>query len=1049
MVIKKNGMELRTITLQQFSANVDILVFEFEKPEDFTLIDTVAEIIYETDKLNNLKNENVVLTEDLDNNKIRIEWTINDSITLTAGTKKVQIIIKNGNRIYLTNVFLIKVLESLQVDDEITITNLTYLEYWEERIKELVAKVEDFEGLEFDDFATDEEVATLLLDYFTKAEVTDALELKADKTEVAEQLEQLEQIKEKLNTKVDTETYNVDKPTFALKSELTGLVQDETYQQDKQTFALKTDLAQKANTTDVYTKSETYTKTEVDSAVESIDISDKLQDYALKTELTEELAKKVDNTTYQADKERLQPKTDETLQTDNKTVTGAINELNTKITNASEVDLSNYYNKGEVDTKVNLKQNKDDNALTTNSKNIVGAINELKTRVDSGAGGGEVDLSNYYDKGTTDSKLAEKQDKTDISLNTTAKTIAGAINELKNAVDSGVSVDLSNYYNKTQTDEKLDLKADKSTVDSINSQLENKADVSDIPTNVSQLSNDSEYITANDIVGGNGIEYTSVDKTIKAKVDESTINFDENGALTCLVQGGGGSVFKTTTTLGNGVEVDDTNLIDFSQATGQWHWTQSTDSWYFLNSSNNSSNSQYPLYMKIDTNRMKTVNSCVLEVKTYMYNIENVKSTYRAPYLNAILTVGAPYNQDGVKYSVSLGYCRGYYTNSSSKPVYADYSNNDKIYYVAIPEIYLDNELEVYLNFYAGSNTRIGYVMTSTSSTYVKAVKNTDYNTFFSNENSSSRYFIKAGPGSNSLSITNNLQMIKYPSYSYNNVCIGNNILDKMGSEDTKYNYYNTVVGQNILNNSCTELQYSIVVGNDIDNTGNGSYPNYEYLQKASYATYVGYGVQPTDQSTNETAIGYYAKGHGDNTVTLGNTSVTGLYCQATAITQSCDPRLKENIEEVDINTVVDALMQIKVIRASYRNLEEFKGSNENDKNKLMWDAENLSNIPLFAKDVKAQDKYVTPLNNDGTVVTKTIQELRTVPVATTLDAEGNENTVYEEQLVDVEVPAEKELIQDCKEFTPNQIMQALVVGFQEQQRQIEQLKTQIAFLKK
>ena len=55
--------------------------------------------------------------------------------------------------------------------------------------------------------------------------------------------------------------------------------------------------------------------------------------------------------------------------------------------------------------------------------------------------------------------------------------------------------------------------------------------------------------------------------------------------------------------------------------------------------------------------------------------------------------------------------------------------------------------------------------------------------------------------------------------------------------------------------------------------------------------------------------------------------------------------------------------MQIKVIRASYRNLEEFKGSNENDKNKLMWDAENLSNIPLFAKDVKALGIHVPPLD--------------------------------------------------------------------------------------
>ena len=104
--------------------------------------------------------------------------------------------------------------------------------------------------------------------------------------------------------------------------------------------------------------------------------------------------------------------------------------------------------------------------------------------------------------------------------------------------------------------------------------------------------------------------------------------------------------------------------------------------------------------------------------------------------------------------------------------------------------------------------------------------------------------------------------------------------------------------------------------------------------------------------------------------------------------------------------------------------------------------------ISRTAKAAKAQDKYVTPLNNDGTVVTKTIQEIKQVPIATTLDVEGNETTVYEDQLINIEIPAEKELIENCKEFTPNQIMQALVVGFQAQQKQIEQLKLHIESLK-
>ena len=195
--------------------------------------------------------------------------------------------------------------------------------------------------------------------------------------------------------------------------------------------------------------------------------------------------------------------------------------------------------------------------------------------------------------------------------------------------------------------------------------------------------------------------------------------------------------------------------------------------------------------------------------------------------------------------------------------------------------------------------------------------------------------------------------------------------------------------------------------------------------------------------STNENVLGYNANGKGDNTFVLGNTSITGLYCQATQITQSCDPRLKENIEDVDVAQVIDALMQIKVIRASYRNLEEFKGSNENDKRKLMWDANNMSNIPLFAKDVKSQDMIVTPLNENGEYLktrTVTVTEQQSI---STLNEDGEEHI----QLVDVEVEIEipgTETIEECKEFTPNQIMQALVVGFQEQQKMILELREKI-----
>ena len=85
--------------------------------------------------------------------------------------------------------------------------------------------------------------------------------------------------------------------------------------------------------------------------------------------------------------------------------------------------------------------------------------------------GGDVDLSNYYNKTQTDNLLSGKVD------NTT----------------------LNDYYTKTRTDELLGGKVDTSTYNSkmtqIDTSLGNKANISDIPTKTSDLTNDSDFTT--------------------------------------------------------------------------------------------------------------------------------------------------------------------------------------------------------------------------------------------------------------------------------------------------------------------------------------------------------------------------------------------------------------------------------------------------------------------------------------------------------------------------------------------------------------------------
>ncbi|WP_338985831.1 hypothetical protein [Spiroplasma endosymbiont of Thecophora atra] len=130
---------------------------------------------------------------------------------------------------------------------------------------------------------------------------------------------------------------------------------------------------------------------------------------------------------------------------------------------AEETSGHDYYTKQETNELLDKKQNIDDENLQTVVKQIVPAINENKLNIDKkqdkliagtnitidqnnkiSATGGKVDLSDYYKKEEIDKKLEDKMDKdhfkyafsintigTEIlSLETTDKTIAGAINEI-------------------------------------------------------------------------------------------------------------------------------------------------------------------------------------------------------------------------------------------------------------------------------------------------------------------------------------------------------------------------------------------------------------------------------------------------------------------------------------------------------------------------------------------------------------------------------------------------------------------------------------------
>ena len=127
-----------------------------------------------------------------------------------------------------------------------------------------------------------------------------------------------------------------------------------------------------------------------------------------------------------------QDQEDSTLSTTNKTIVGAINELE-QMSKFLAVDITNLQQE---------KQNVTDEGLETTAKEIVPAINELKSAIDAGSSEGGASTEDVETLKNDVAMLQHdvenlsdtKQDMESEELQTTVKTIVGAINELKTAV---------------------------------------------------------------------------------------------------------------------------------------------------------------------------------------------------------------------------------------------------------------------------------------------------------------------------------------------------------------------------------------------------------------------------------------------------------------------------------------------------------------------------------------------------------------------------------------------------------------------------------------
>ena len=228
-----------------------------------------------------------------------------------------------------------------------------------------------------------------------------------------------------------------------------------------------------------------------------------------------------------------QDKTDNSLNTTAKTIVGGINE------NKASVDSLGTSKQDETDSRLgttskhisgainelledvenleSTKQAKTDTALETTSKSVVGAINELKNK-----------------DASLETAISEKQSKTDVSLNTTDKTVVGAINENKKSietnatniksVESKIPTKVSQLSNDSAyiTKEVSNLTNYMSTT-AINNALSSYAKLTDIPTDNSELTNGANYIKKDVNTLENYYLKSEVDSALSLKLDKSAL----------------------------------------------------------------------------------------------------------------------------------------------------------------------------------------------------------------------------------------------------------------------------------------------------------------------------------------------------------------------------------------------------------------------------------------------------------------------------------------------------------------------------------------------
>jgi hypothetical protein len=109
----------------------------------------------------------------------------------------------------------------------------------------------------------------------------------------------------------------------------------------------------------------------------------------------------------------------------------------------------------------------------------------------------------------------------------------------------------------------------------------------------------------------------------------------------------------------------------------------------------------------------------------------------------------------------------------------------------------------------------------------------------------------------------------------------------------------------------------------------------------------------PTDTTlANENVFGYNALGHGANTITLGDSEITAIFCNRQTISALSDSRAKQDIQPANLDLCLDAVKSLPVSRWTWGDMAGVRL----DKHVTGWLADDVEKV--WPKSVTTSDTY-------------------------------------------------------------------------------------------